>query len=621
MKVQFKQTGGAMSPYLAYTPFVPQSAGPVDLFQQQQVTTKQKDNDDLSQKDLLEMVSKIEGLPSDMRRIYKSLMGMYQLKKAFPYGTNDLVETYLSSLMQIKEAKFNQEQFKNAYTVAKDNIALSEVAITPTGRLVAYNAGNKQLEEISVQDFLKNRNNYQLLTNNNLLGMRAQLPNYAFNNSVLQTVENGVGISKVAEFLRQNLKDMGSDKSEYSQEVTKGAQALQQLAGLVNPEDIPSDGTVTLKISSEDQRRAATHALNYLYTMLPTNMRTLLQLRTGNVDDPEAGVKQIIQELILIPNSASSSTTIDLTLPKKSTTKSGSGSGGGSTSGKEAMPYNPYMLYIQGRGGTQTPFRIRKSRTTATLYTMGRTYNLYNVKEDESLDKVLSSGLEWITANGRGSVTFGDQPIDSGNLKDILIKNNGATVVMLPCKITSNGSRIVNFEALDTYDQIIQEVNSKNYTSEADREKAIADKIKNSDISYMIDSSTGLVDKNQLGLFITLDGITTDKANLTNTESQYIAPLKQTDELVEQIREGLATGEGSNKKPYVFDINNWYDWNGYDHIYEGTVFIPLSTDVNNAWVAYDQGKQIDEGQARYNAEQQQIQERRNNLGNTNSSVL
>jgi hypothetical protein len=74
--------------------------------------------------------------------------------------------------------------------------------------------------------------------------------------------------------------------------------------------------------------------------------------------------------------------------------------------------------------------------------------------------------------------------------------------------------------------------------------------------------------------------------------------------LVEQIREGLATGEGSNKKPYVFDINNWYDWNGYDHIYEGTVFIPLSTDVNNAWVAYDQGKQIDEGQARYNAEQQ-----------------
>jgi hypothetical protein len=45
------------------------------------------------------MVSKIEGLPSDMRRIYKSLMGMYQLKKAFPYGTNDLVETYLSSLM------------------------------------------------------------------------------------------------------------------------------------------------------------------------------------------------------------------------------------------------------------------------------------------------------------------------------------------------------------------------------------------------------------------------------------------------------------------------------------------------------------------------------------------
>jgi hypothetical protein len=35
----------------------------------------------------------------------------------------------------------------------------------------------------------------------------------------------------------------------------------------------------------------------------------------------------------------------------------------------------------------------------------------------------------------------------------------------------------------------------------------------------MIDSSTGLVDKNQLGLFITLDGITTDKANLTNTES------------------------------------------------------------------------------------------------------
>ena len=217
MKIQFKQQGGAMPPYLTYTPFIPSSQS----IQQQQRIVEQKptqsDKDSLNDKDLMNMIKEINGLPNDMGIVISNSKQMEQLKSINPVASNQLTTIYLNSLYKLKVANFNKTEYDNAYQEVKGNSGLSEIAITENGYLTGINKETGKLQLFSVQDYLSNphkftdKGKYQMLTNSNLLWMRAHSPQFAFDNKVLSIVENGIGLEKITKLIDSSSLCLKSD--------------------------------------------------------------------------------------------------------------------------------------------------------------------------------------------------------------------------------------------------------------------------------------------------------------------------------------------------------------------------------------------------------------------------
>jgi len=128
---------------------------------------------------------------------------------------------YLGSLYKTKVAGYNKKEYDNAYQIVKNNKGLSEFAITDSGSLVVQDKETGRFSTIKVQEYLANPEafnssvgKYAVQTNSNLLYWRAHSKNQAFNNGVFSIVENGIGLEKVAELVKNNLDSLG--KSERS---------------------------------------------------------------------------------------------------------------------------------------------------------------------------------------------------------------------------------------------------------------------------------------------------------------------------------------------------------------------------------------------------------------------
>lgn len=123
MKVRFKQQGGAMAPYVTYTPLVPQQGQqPVSIASQQPAQQQQTKSDDgkLKDKDLATMLKDIDGLPNDMTQIANSISDLYSLGSSGLLPQQDMMNLYISSLLKVKIAGFNKNEYEEAYKRATE---------------------------------------------------------------------------------------------------------------------------------------------------------------------------------------------------------------------------------------------------------------------------------------------------------------------------------------------------------------------------------------------------------------------------------------------------------------------------------------------------------------------
>ena len=103
-----------MPPVSVYRPVT------VDLGLSRQVetndtTTKTKeDKGQLTNKDLMNLLGNIKGLPSDMEQIYSRLSRFFNLQD-LGISTGDLSTQYLSAMHDLKRAEFNKQEYDKAY--------------------------------------------------------------------------------------------------------------------------------------------------------------------------------------------------------------------------------------------------------------------------------------------------------------------------------------------------------------------------------------------------------------------------------------------------------------------------------------------------------------------------
>lgn len=575
------QQGGTYSPpYVVYQPIATAS----ETTRTAAASASAKSSKDLTDKDILEMLEKMDGLPSDMAIITKNLRSFYLDQADGPLGigsTSNIALRYLNLVNQIKVANFNKKEYDNAWQQVTSKGGLNELAITDRGQFVCMNENGDY--KLMTAEQLKESEGYTALTNNDLLRYRAESLPLANKNEILAVVRNGIGMAEVTKEIQQVIEKIGnSQTSSEGYLATKQGriirgledfqQAIQAASGSVSYNGTVND-LYKFKLLTKDQASQATEALAYVYTTLSPTAKALLKSKTDLTD---AGAQKLLQTLVASTMDSTQEFSIDLEGGKSASSKSGS-------SGKDSTNLKATQLVdmVKSIEGVKSSMLIDRGDGIQMSIT-GRQFNLINDTTgkpitDTSLANMLSqSGIQGIVKN-MDNITFGDQKVPKEALKNITYNNTGAMRVNLPIK--PDGS--VDFSLLDAYQKLEAEIDLLGPNATAAEVKALYEK---SGLGSLL-KANGQPDETKFGAFLVTEGYTTDALSGIK-ESPMVKEYKgNTDLAAQTLLESLKVGTGKNAVYPEFDANSWWpgDWFGlYDKIYKAAIYIPIDNSTLTA---------------------------------------
>lgn len=624
------QDGGFMSLFTQYAPIqspAPSQSARSSSREERSSEREESTKGKLTEKDLFELVSKVDGLPNDTRALVSNLSNMFQMQQLT--GTADIADlasTYLANLYQIKMASYNKKEYDKAYTEVTKNGGLNEYAITASGQVIVLDEDDN-LQQISVSELLKGTGKYRPLTNSNLLYLRAYQPEYINNNQILNTVSNGIGMEQVDKMIREKLSSLGTSetvRSGYSVKadsyIAQGLNVLSQVesAAVAGQTGMTLDGMYKNKIITKDQKQQAEAALQYIYNTLPDNAKTLLSIKAGNASNPQAGAQAVILQLITsrMSQTNSSETNWEGTLEQvtKSPGKGKSGSGSGQDGlGSDDIKTDPYYLMARSQGGETTSITINKG----TNYEMSVNGTLYSSLPGQdgkpigqtSLRNALLSGLQGVVTDPK-AITFGNVSLNSSDLDNIMFDgSSGGTLAILPTKPSMNGTKMVDLEALDRWEAANKQLREMgiNSINDPNHQQEIAQVLYQNQLERLVNVTTGSVDYSALGQFMIVDGYAVDNSTKNKfKDSSFVTKVDDNSEEIPLIERALSTDKDQSN--YKIDVDNWYDWNGHDTVYKGSIYIPITSNQLKALTA--SGQHVKEGPAMVKEYEHQMLQKR-----------
>ena len=426
----------------AYAPSLQQAEQSIAMATQsgtQSEGSSKGSSDELTKKDLIESLKGIEGLPSDVNFVIDKIskdLSMAEILKNPITGESpiNISDAYLKSIQYLNQVKNSKNTFDNAYKSATQNGSINEAAVTSSGLLVVKDSEGK-MDTVSAQDYLKNQDKYILQTNGDLLQMRRMDPKLTFSDSVLDIVENGVSTKTITEFINQFSSGLGTDTLQqqgYSkiqaQRISNGINIIQeaQKNGINLTGGI--DGLYKTTKLSEDQKRQASEAVTALYKMMPTNYKSLLAIKSGNAENPDKGVFDLITLMIDKNSSNKIQYQIDKEKEGKDSTEESSSDGVSS----DKIKSSSVEQWFRGMG-EQKQFNISLDGSQGFVVkgnTMGA---------DDSGHPIGISTLQGLSSSSFGkaldinNATFGNgMRIDVNGSGKVIIDGNSITGVELP---------------------------------------------------------------------------------------------------------------------------------------------------------------------------------------------
>lgn len=586
------QAGGGL-PFVGFTPvFATSETGAPKV-----ADTKKSKEADLTTKDILELLKDMDGLPVDESLIVSALQNFHMSKQDDPLGimsSSDLASQYLSIIHKIKTAKFNKEEYNNAFNQLKGNGGLSELAVTSEGMLIGSN-DNGEFKYFTPEEAAKGspmEKGYQLLTNSNLLYLRANSVDAAFNHKLITVAQNGVGMETINKLIFDSIANLGT--SGYSEEgytKTKQGELLEGLEDFykaVQASDGNFDGTINdlykYKLLTKTQAEQAKKAMQYVYNTLPSNVKALLKVKS---DGSDMGALKLIETII--SSKETSLKQIELDLVGGKTHKSTSESAKDISDLETSLPLN----ILKNVGGVDSYLDIDRGdgihlKVKGTQFNQIKAPNGEPIYDTSMATMLQKSGLQSIVKDMR-NIQFGDQRISPEILASITYNNTGITRANLPIK--PDGS--VNLDLLEKYEQAEQEIDALSDRS-LENIKQIYEKygltsLLNADGSYNL---------SKFGAFMVTEGYTTDALSGLK-ESEFVKEFQgDPDSTAALIQRCLQIGTGKNAQTPDIDTLSWYnpgDWFGWtDVIYKGVVYIPITNNVNTAVFGANQSLDYDE---------------------------
>ena len=592
MKLTRFQQGGITPILLDYTPVVSSysRASDADSSSASVASTKKEDKSEgITDKDLLKALESLDALPNEVRAIQTELQNFILDQSALGgLDSTTISMKYASLIGKMKIAKFNSDQYKEAYNQIKSNGGINEIAIDTDGYIYCRNRQDpNDFERFTAQEYLQNYNDYRAVSNQELLELRARSPELIDNNEVLKVVANGMGMPAIQTMINNAITKIGTTTMQqggYSQvqinQIQQGIENIQEAS-----ENSNSGGTSTgilqkLEVMSKDQQQQAKMALQYVYSTLPKSARALLEVKAA-----EGGVQGGVLGLL----STFIASKLDFTKTEdEQRSKDPSSKGTKSTSTAVPKGVDPTLASLQLTPVMMTQLGMGERKQIATIH--GGKYGAKNYaqvvpivnKEGAALgaattlakvsESQLSGMLSWEDA------TMGGARIDQTAMMKVAITGGKMYVMNIPIDKSRNDGVIAPdiryLRRLEEADQDIEVWKRQNRGKEI-TPKEINEIYKKHQLPVLMDEY-GNINARDYAKFALFNGITKD--------CYLIPPPDGTDIIAEDVSKSaesykniLLSTDPSNKED--FDEDNLWDWNGHDTLYKATVFIPVSTNI------------------------------------------
>lgn len=548
-------------------------------------------------KSIIETLKGGDLLQSDMNVIAAQMTKFFDLQR---YSLDDeldenmLYRGYINMLSQVNRAKQSANNFKEAYDNVLKNGGLHEPAINEQGLVYVGIKGTDKLNIVTPEQYFENEDKYILMTNQDLLYLRQNHLSQAFNDTnIISAASNGVGMDQVSKFVKEIVGTLGHDKNSrdqlvynFGEQAAQGFKVLEDLKskGFTNEETnaVMSGGLKALwelNTVTQDQYKQASQAISAVWQALPANMRSLLTLRTGSKE----GAADLISKMILSGTTYESSfkvsdiTPLDENGNLKSSTKTGKG---GSEGDSEAQSRTTTNIQ-RGMGGSKDNMIINPG-TKAQMSVDVVNYFPEGAENPSSLQSALAIKDINGVLSSKSKIYFGDQVISPDNFKDIVYLGRGFSRAILPAK--ADGSP--DFEIFEKFDKVCEATRQQGFdpvlilNGKENRPEAIkffGQQLLKQEL-YGLVSRDGIPDVTRMGVFLVTEGLASDKAKIK--ESTFVTKQKDPDY---DLMKRLLSTKGADGKVEKYDIDDpdWVELWGvlpfYDKIYEGTIYIPIST--------------------------------------------
>ena len=585
MTLKLQQGGAAIPPLVSYQPvMITGESGAVGATTSAK-SSKDEGSSDLTDKDLLKMMEKLEGLPNDMQAITNVLSNFYidQQYSPFPNTTN-IASRYLQALQMMRTANFNRKQYDNAFNTVINNGGINELAINERGQLICVNTSGDF--KYFLPEELKENPGYQPVTNSELLRLRAYSPELAEDNKVLGIVANGIGIKSVTDYIMGLVSKLGTDTkiregfaSTSSKEVLNGLRAFQKASQDAVNSGKQYDGTVNNlykgKLLTQSQAQQAEYALLFIYKSLPENAKTLLKTKAKTAD--EKGALQMLGELI--QSQVTNRSEFTMTVDTPSTSKAGSSDSSPKAGTPGAIKLDPVALLQAGYGQKQTITILTGEGGQNGIQVPTVSMPIVS-KEGKSmgvgtLSDVAESGFAGYL--NLENVTMGGVRIDPTGFQNVAVNGTQLYTAYLPIdakEYNDSGNIRPDIDMLKRLKAAQNEIKEGNIT---DKQK-INEIYEAHNLPVMFDGFGNVLSSNYQK-FALINGSAIEQAFSENAEfAEWLS--ETTDEnVVNNVLNIIQKGR-SKEDRIAFNAKNWYNgiFGTYDHVYKGTIFIPVNED-------------------------------------------
>lgn len=571
------QAGGGL-PFVGFTPVFATSEKGTPKVAKEEKTAK---GEDLTTKDILELLKDVDGLPADIQAIQTAMSNFLISDKMDPLGldsSSSIAARYMKLIGSIKNAKTNKEWYDKAYEKLRDKNALNELAVDSRGSFIGMNKEGDFARFTAEQIATGDVGDYQMLTNSELLDIRANTPIAPFDANIIMEAANGIGMDQITDHINKVIQNLGSDKSQtqvfgdQSKEVLAGLRQLQYAAQEVG-QDLSISQLYEASIFTESQAQQANLALNYLYKTLPTNMQALLFAKAGSAE----GAQQLIKSLV--DSKLSKTTKLEFSPKNKPGTSSSSSSKKTGNILVDGLELSPAQMLQQGFGERESI--LIQDKSSGGIHVEAITMPVTN----KGGDPVGATTLEGIATSQYGGMldfsnaSMGGKTIPFEGRRNIAVDGSKIYSMYLPIDQDEfiKGNIVPDIALIDKVNTINRQIKEKQITDA----NVINQMYMDAGLPVYLNSD-GTVVPQYYRRFGVLNGTALDNAfGKDFVGSDYLKEIDDED----MINGALdIMNQGRSKEDRIeYDAKNFFNFGGllgdYDSVYQGTIFIPMSNDI------------------------------------------